>query len=144
MKEEITEARQGLFNELRPHIIASLPATPNRETILKTYFEKLGVLVSSDDYFNQVLATHAKYFTDDDIRGMIQFYETPAGEHYLKNLPRLMADTMGIGYRMAAQSWGSIKKQLCDEYPELQGAGTYCAQSVPEKKSPAIEPAPGP
>jgi hypothetical protein len=37
-------------------------------------------------------------FSDDDIRGMIAFYETPAGEHHLKDLPQLMSDTMKIGY----------------------------------------------
>jgi TonB family protein len=128
MKEEIIESRQALFDQLRAHIITSLPDTPNRETILKIYFEKLAVLVSSDDYFNQVIATHMKYFTDDDIRGMIEFYETPAGRHYLQKLPQLLADTMRIGYKIVGESWPRIKKELCEEYPELRGAGDYCAR----------------
>jgi len=38
---------------------------------------------------NQMVATYAKYFSDDDIKGMIQFYETPAGQHYIAHLPQV-------------------------------------------------------
>jgi TonB family protein len=105
MKQEILDSRQALFDQMRPYMIASLPDTPNRETILKTYFEKLGPLISSDDYFNQVVATHAKYFSDDDIKGMIAFYGDACGAA----LPEKSSSTyVGYDEDRLPYGWGEL------------------------------------
>ena len=44
---------------------------------------------------------YAKYFTHDEIRSLIEFYESPIGKKTISVLPQLMQDAMTFG-----QKWG--------------------------------------
>jgi hypothetical protein len=70
---------RSTMTSLRPTIVGSLPNTPQREQIADAYLGKLRGLVQSDAFTDYVAAVYAKYFSDDDIKALTQFYETPAG-----------------------------------------------------------------
>jgi Gram-negative bacterial TonB protein C-terminal/Uncharacterized protein conserved in bacteria (DUF2059) len=140
-KERARELARSLFEKLRPQILGSLPSTPNRDKIMDAYSKEFVSLYSSDNFIDQVVAVYAKYFIDDDIKGMIHFFQTPAGQHYLAKLPQITVDLTRIKENIAKESSPRIMKELCKEYPELQGEAKLCAQPEPEKKSLLIEPA---
>jgi hypothetical protein len=144
LKDRIKENSRLRFEKLRPQLSASLPPTANRDKILEAYREKYESLFVSDDYLNRVAATYAKYISDDDIKGMIQFYETPPGQHYIMKIPQVTADMAQIADTMSGQRVPLIWKALCKEFPELRGDARYCAQPEPEKKSLLLGPAFGP
>jgi len=143
LQDRTKELSRLRFEQLRPQLIASLPPTPNRDKIVDEYSEKYVKLFLSDDYMNQMVATYAKYLTDDDIKGLIQFYETPAGRHYVAQLPQIAADGVQIAHRISEGGTPNIWKELCTEYPELQGQTKFCPQPESEKKGLLTEPALG-
>lgn len=143
LQDRTKEVSRLRFEQLRPQLIASLPPTPNRDKIVDEYSEKYVRLFLSEDYMNQMVATYAKYLTDDDIKGLIRFYETPAGRHYVAQLPQITADGVQIAHRISEGGAPQIWKELCTEYPELQGQTKFCPQPESEKKSLLTEPALG-
>jgi hypothetical protein len=44
-----------------------------------------------------VVPIYAKYFTDDEILGLIRFYETPLGKKVTSTLPAVMNESMTVG-----------------------------------------------
>ena len=63
--------------------------------------------VKPDDLVNLVVPIYAKYFTDDDIKGMMAFYNSPVGKKLIANLPLITQESMQVG-----GAWG---KQLSDK-----------------------------
>jgi hypothetical protein len=134
VKENLAGLARTIFQSMRSTIVASLPPTVNRDRIADAYLEKLLTLLQSPEYMDQTIAAYAKYFSDDDIKALIQFYETPAGQHFTEASPQLMADVVRIGQQFAFGNMERIWKELCQAYPELQGTAKVCPKDS-EKKS---------
>jgi TonB family protein len=132
-----------LFNSMRPTLLATIPVTPNREQILDTYMEKLGDLLQSDEFTARVIAIYAQDLTDADVKAAVAFYETPAGQHYLDGTTKMAPDLMTIGQQVALRNLPAIFRDLCKQYPELQGVKKFCAPPAPDRKSILLGPDPG-
>lgn len=54
-----------------------------------------------DDIVNMLAPVYNKHLTQDDLKGIIQFYETPVGKKMAAAQPYIMSDSMKVG-----QQWG--------------------------------------
>jgi TonB family protein len=134
-KEKQATGMKTVLGTMRPTLLASIPNTPNREKIVDSYIEKLGALLQTESFNNAITALYARYLTDADVKAASAFYETPAGQHYLESSQQLLPEAMKIGQRIAGENIPSILKDLCKEYPELEGEAKFCAEPDPTKTS---------
>jgi len=141
-KDKTTESGQKIFEPMRPVLLSSLPNTPSREKIVDAYIAKLLALLQTDEFTEQIVTIYAKYFSDEDVKAVTQFYATPAGQHFNEVMGDFMGDMSRAGQHVAMENIPDIIKQLCKEYPELQNTPNFCPDVEPEKKSEAL-PAPG-
>lgn len=50
---------------------------------------------------SDVAAVYAKHFTQDDVRAMVAFYESPVGRKMIQAMPAVVQESMMIGQRWA-------------------------------------------
>ena len=55
----------------------------------------------SQSMMPDIVAVYAKQFTQDDVRGMVAFYESPLGRKMIQAMPAVLQDTVAIGQRWA-------------------------------------------
>jgi TonB family protein len=134
-KDRTAEGGQRLFEPMRPLLRPSLPNTANREKILDTYISKLLALMQSDEFTDRIVAIYAKYFSDEDVKAMTQFYATPTGQHFNQVMSNFLGDISKAGQTMAMENIPGILQQLCKEYPELEGSPNLCPAPDSQKKS---------
>jgi TonB family protein len=134
-KEKQEEAMRKVFESMRPTLLATIPATPNREKILDTYIDKLVGLLQTEDSTKRLAALYAQYLTDADVKAALAFYDTPAGQHYLESSQKLLPEAMMIGQRIARDNIPAILKDICKQYSELEGEAKFCGPPDPTKKS---------
>lgn len=96
-KEKEISAGRTLSESMRPRLAESLPPTPNRDKILDSYVIKLIALLQTEEFADRWVAVYAKYLSDDDIKALTQFYETPAGQHFNAAMPQLVGDLNRLG-----------------------------------------------
>ncbi|MGA8367199.1 MAG: TonB family protein [Candidatus Acidiferrales bacterium] len=135
-------AQEGVrlvFDSMRAQLLASIPATPNREKIVSAIEDKLIALVQGQEFMDGIAAVYAKYFSDDDVKALTQFYQTPAGQHLNEHMADVMADSGKVGRQIAAENLSRIFAEVCTEFPELQGQAGFCPASE-EKKSQVVPP----
>ena len=135
LKEQTAKTAETMVDSLRPIMQAVLPVTPNREKIADAYVKALMELLDTQEFTDRTLSAYAKYFSEDDIKGLIQFYQTPAGQHFAEAMAPLFSDLNQVGQQMAMEHLPDIFKQLCKDYPELQGKAKFCPAPEEEKKS---------
>ncbi|MFZ0523552.1 MAG: TonB family protein [Candidatus Acidiferrales bacterium] len=143
-KEKQEAAARQLFEPMRPALLATIPVTPNREKILDAYIARLVGLVQSEDFTDRLTAVYAQYLTDEDVNAASAFYETPAGQRFLENSAKMMPQVIMVGQHLATEKIPSILRDLCKEYPELQGEAKFCGTSDPSRKSLLPNPDPSP
>jgi TonB family protein len=141
-REQMAESGQKIFGEIRPMLLAMLPNTPNREKIADDYVKRLLDLTQTDDFNERVVQIYAKYFSDEDVKSITQFYETPTGQHFSKVMSDFLADLNQAGQNLAMENIPDILAQLCKQYPELEGTPKVCPNVDPAKKSKLLQQSP--
>ena len=63
--------------------------------------EKEFLKTSLNELTEMLTPVYAKYMTQEDLNGIIKFYETPVGGKFAKNTPLILQESMQIG-----QQWG--------------------------------------
>ena len=67
-----------------------------------------------EDLINLVTPIYEKYYTHDEIKQIIKFYETPVGQKTIKVLPNITQESM-----IAGQEWGmKLGNQIAKELEE--------------------------
>lgn len=112
--------------QVRPKLVAALPPTAHREEIADAYFSEVTALLESQETLDRIAAVYASYFSLDDINAMIQFYQTPTGQHVLDAMPKVAAESQHVGADIVRENLSRILGELCKEYPELNGKVKFC------------------
>lgn len=128
-------AVRQMFQQMRPSLVASLPATPHRDQIVDTYGNKLFALINSQEVTDRLAVVYAKYLSADDVNAMILFYQTPSGQHSLSVMPQIITDSGQVGSDLVRENLPRIFQELCREYPELQGKVQFCTPASPKESS---------
>jgi hypothetical protein len=79
------------------------------------------------DFMGITVSLYDKYFTNEEIVGLIRFYETPLGQKATSVLPTLVQESMARGQEQGQQAAERAINRLAQEFPELrsvlQGSG---------------------
>jgi hypothetical protein len=92
----------GSMTQIKPLVARSLPPGEYRDKLVDLFFQRFQAKVNSDEFMNLAVPVYDKYFTADEIKQLIKFYETPIGKKAVASLPKLTSELSQIG-----QAWGS-------------------------------------
>jgi hypothetical protein len=82
------------------------------------------------DFSGIAPALYDKYFSNDEIKGLIAFYESPLGQKTIQVLPSLMSESVSRGQKLGEQVGQRAIQRLIDEFPVLKND----LQEQPPKK----------
>ena len=74
------------------------------------------------DFVDMTVGLYDKYFTNEEILGLIHFYESPVGKKATKVLPSLVQESMSRGQEQGQQAAMRALTRVSDEFPELREA----------------------
>jgi hypothetical protein len=61
---------------------------------LEDYVERIQQRVDIDSLIYQIVPSYSRYYTREEISGLIAFYETPLGSKFIKVLPQILQESM--------------------------------------------------
>jgi TonB family protein len=126
LRDQLREGMQAESQEQRPVLAKVFPDTPNKDKILDRFFDKLVQQVTSAEAMEQLVPIYAKYYSDDDVKAVIKFYESPIGQKYVAAAPKLAADSMQWSGHNAEKAAPEVLQQLCGEFAELRASAKFC------------------
>jgi hypothetical protein len=117
-----TQSMDQMEKTIRPMVTDALPPGDYREKLVDLFFEKFRSKRQPDELANLVIPIYDKYYSDEDIRGLIQLYQTPLGKKMLSTLPLVMAESQAAGTKWGEQIGRESMIEVLGEHPELQKA----------------------
>jgi uncharacterized protein len=110
---------------LKTILTASVQGNQRGERILVRMTELLAEEMKKADFSRITVELYDKYFTNEDIKGLIQFYESPVGQKAVQLLPTLAQESIARGMEAGQLAGQRAMARLADEFPELKtGPGT--------------------
>lgn len=118
----VNQMLDSMEESIRPLMTSSLPAGEYRGKLVELFFEKFHSKAAGQQIIEMAIPAYAQYYTDDEVKQLIAFYETPLGQKTVEVTPQLMA-----AMQKGGQEWGENLGQECmievlTEHPELKKA----------------------
>jgi len=95
-------------------------ATKAAGELLARFSEIMAQEFGKLDFTDITRMLYDKYFTNDEIKGLIAFYETPVGRKAAQVLPRLSTEAMSRGEQLGQEASQKAFQHLIEEFPDLQ------------------------
>ena len=119
--------RPQMAKMLRSRFERSMPAEDPRRELLNRFLDKVGEKLLeqfSTDIMEIMIPIYDKHLTYEEIRGLIQFYESPLGQKIIEVMPKLLEDSMNVGQQWARENsqkiLGQALQEAAEEFPEMK------------------------
>jgi uncharacterized protein len=121
-RKAMEEVIAGISANMKPTLAQSLPPGDYQGKLIDLFFQKFQSKVKVDDLIEVSIPVYDKYFSKEDITGLIAFYQTPLGQKMNSVLPKVIIETQtaaaAIGQELGRQSM----LEVLAEHPELAKA----------------------
>lgn len=122
IKAIVASTMDSTMKSLRPLLISSLPPGEYREKLIDLFVDKFHSQADAQQVLELVVPIYDKHFSDEEIRGLIKFYETPLGQKSVSVLPQVSNEA-----REAGKAWGGnlgrqCMQQVLAEHPDIAEA----------------------
>lgn len=121
-KELANQTMGGMEKSIRPMLTASLPAGEYREKLIDLFFTRFHSKVDTQHVVDMAVPVYDKYFSDEEIKGLVQFYGTPLGRKTLLVLPKLMGELQDQGREWGQRLGRESMEEVLNENPDLAKA----------------------
>ena len=75
-----------------------------------------------DDMTDGLVAIYDKHFTEDEIKGLLQFYGSPLGQKYAAEMPKVSAESNSAGHAVSLRVARDVMQDLRKQFPGGVGA----------------------
>jgi uncharacterized protein len=75
------------------------------------YWDEFFDGLSSDRLVSMIVPIYDKHFTEEDIKAMIAFYESPVGKKMIEKLPLIMQESMVAGQQWAEEIGQKVQEK---------------------------------
>jgi uncharacterized protein len=116
------QVMDAMAKNLKPMMVSSLPPGDYRDKLVELFLQKFQAKADTQQLIEMAIPSYDKYFSDDEIKGLIAFYQTPLGRKALEVLPKL-----GVELQTQGAKWGQDLGRQCmlevlSENPDLAQA----------------------
>ncbi len=122
MKSLLSKTMISMETNMKSAMVTMLPPGDYREQLAELFVEKFNSKLNLQQFLDIAANSYDKYLSDEDINGLIQFYQTPLGRKTLTVLPKLTAEMQAQGMQIGQQLGKESMEEVLTEHPELAKA----------------------
>ena len=122
--------------QLRENLVATLPASQQGQQFVNAFVADYQKKFNADEVSNQVAGIYDKHFSDEEIKGLLQFYNSPLGHKLAAESPKIQAEIEAANQKVSTRVAADVVRDLPSEYA---GIGTANPQANPAKSQPAAQ-----
>lgn len=121
-KTLVKEMMDGMENNMRSLMAGSLPSGDYRDKLVELFVEKFQSKVDAQELIDKAVPSYDKYLSDEEIKGLIAFYQTPLGQKTISVLPKLTVELQAEGAQWGQEMGRQCMLEVLSEHPELAQA----------------------
>lgn len=131
VKALMTQTMGTMSDSIKPLMTSALPPGEYREKLVDLFFAKFKSKADPQQLLDSIAPLYDKYLTDDEIKGLIQFYQTPLGQKAVNVMPKLVAESQQEGRKWGEALGRQSMMDVLSENPELEKAMENARKPAP-------------
>jgi len=121
-KAIVSQTMDSMSKSIKPLLTNSLPPGDYREKLVDLFFAKFTAKADVDHLLDLAVPVYDRTFSHQEIRGLIEFYQTPLGQKAIAALPKVTAELQEQGRKWGEQLGKDCMVEVLSEHPELAEA----------------------
>ena len=107
--------------QFRANILESQPDNPRAKQFVDAFVARFQKHFDPNSLTDRIIPIYDKYLTDEDLKGLIEYYHSPLGQRMLKSLPELTRESQAAGFAMGQKAAQDTMEELKADFPEFTG-----------------------
>jgi hypothetical protein len=128
-KALVSQTMDSMSKSIKPLLTNSLPPGDYREKLVDLFFAKFTAKAEVQHLLDLAVPVYDKNFSHQEIRSLIEFYQTPLGQKAIATLPKVTAEMQELGRKWGEDLGKQCMVEVLSEHPELADALNVAAQS---------------
>jgi hypothetical protein len=114
-RDLVQDGANAAIEQSREKILATVPNNEQGQAFVNAFATSYEKRFDVDQVTDQLVAVYDKHYTDDEIKGLLQFYGSPLGQKVAAEMPKInreiQAAVRAAGSKAARESLAEMKKQ---------------------------------
>lgn len=106
--------------QIRGTLSQALAGSENGQKIMDSFFRRFHTKFTAEMALERLVPIYDKYFSAEDLKALVQFYESPLGQRLVSVLPQVTRDSQLVGSELGQKAAQEAWKEVQDEFPELK------------------------
>lgn len=115
----VTDAESKGLQQFRANLSASVSDSPRRQEFINSFVAAYQQRFHPDDVTGELVAIYDRHFTDQEIKALLQFYGSPAGQKYATEMPAIALETQAATHATSTRVAREVLQDLRQQYPGL-------------------------
>jgi hypothetical protein len=118
-KATVTRVMGSAEESMRPLLFHSLPPGPYRDQLVRLFLEKLHTKLDAQHVLDMVAPVYAQYFSDAEIKQMIELFKMPVVQKWVSLQPKVQAQLSPAAHLWGREMGIEAMREVLEEHPDL-------------------------
>ena len=118
-REQVQDAVNNSTEQYREKLLASVPNNEKGQAFVTSFVDSYQKNFDLDQVTDRLVAIYDKHFTDDEIKGLLQFYGSPLGQKVAAEMPSVSREIQAASRAAGAKAAKEALQALKAQYPEI-------------------------
>lgn len=114
-RDMIQDGASNSIEQSREKLVATVPNNDKGQAFVNAFAASYQKKFDVDQVTEQLVDIYDKHFTDDEIKGLLQFYGSPLGQKVAAEMPKIGRETQAVvrtaGTKAAKEALAEVKQQ---------------------------------
>jgi hypothetical protein len=106
-------------DQLRENLLASVPTSDRGQQFVNAFSEGYKAKFNPDDATAQLVTIYDQHFTQDEIKGLLQFYGSPLGQKFAAEMPKINGEMQAANRAFSTRIAKDVLQDLRKQYPGI-------------------------
>jgi len=122
-------------DQLRENLLASVPSNDRGQQFVNAFIDDYKAKFNADEATAQLVTTYDQHFTQDEIKGLLQFYGSPLGQKFAAEMPKINDEMQASNRAFSTRIAKEVLQDLHKQYPSLVARARFAKprQGQPEQ-----------
>jgi hypothetical protein len=114
-RDLVQDGANAAIEQSREKLLATVPNNEQGQAFVNAFATSYEKRFDVDQVTDQLVAVYDKHYTDDEIKGLLQFYGSPLGQKVAAEMPKISREIQAAvrvaGTKAAREALAEMKKQ---------------------------------
>lgn len=122
-------------DQVRENLLASVPNNERGQKFVNAFIDAYKAKFDADQATSQLVTIYDQHFTQDEIKGLLQFYGSPLGQKFAAEMPKINQEMQASNRAFSTQIAKSVLQDLRKQYPGMAAHARFSKPRAGQEQS---------